>query len=65
LVGFFGWEISPTQGLYWNTGQHNTETRRHISMNPSKIRTCDLNIQAVVDSVCLRPLGYWDRHTLP
>jgi hypothetical protein len=40
LVGLLGWGISPTQGLYRNKGQHNTETRRHTS--------CDLNVQAVV-----------------
>jgi hypothetical protein len=32
LVGLLGWGISPTQGLYRNTGQHNTETRRYTSM---------------------------------
>jgi len=32
LVGLLGWGISPTQGLYWNKGQHNTETRRWTSM---------------------------------
>jgi hypothetical protein len=32
LVGLLGWGISPKQGLYPNTGQHNTETRRHTSM---------------------------------
>jgi hypothetical protein len=32
LVGLLGWGISPTQGLYRNTGQHSTETRRHTSM---------------------------------
>jgi len=32
LVGLLGWGISPMQGLYLHTGQHNTETRRHTSM---------------------------------
>jgi hypothetical protein len=32
LVGLLGWGISPTQGVYRNTGQHNTETLRHTSM---------------------------------
>jgi hypothetical protein len=32
LVGFLGWGISPTQGLYLHTGQHNTEKRGHTSM---------------------------------
>jgi hypothetical protein len=32
LVGLLGWGIGPTQDLYRNTGQHNTETRRHTSM---------------------------------
>jgi hypothetical protein len=38
------------------TTQHrNTQTHIHA---PSRIRTCDLNVQAVVDSTCLRPLCY-------
>jgi hypothetical protein len=38
------------------TTQHrNKQTHIHA---PSRIRTCDLNVQAVID----RPLGYWDRH---
>jgi hypothetical protein len=42
------------------TTQHrNTQTHIHA---PSRIRTCDLDVQALVDSTCLRPLGYWDRH---
>jgi len=32
LVGPLGREISPTQGLYLHTGQHNTEKRGHTSM---------------------------------
>jgi len=32
LVGLLGRGISPTQGLYPHTGQHNTEKRRHTSM---------------------------------
>jgi hypothetical protein len=32
LVGLLGWGISPAQGLYRNTGQHNTERRLHTSM---------------------------------
>jgi hypothetical protein len=42
------------------TTQHR-ETQTHIHA-PSRIRTCDLNVQAVVDSTCLRPLSYSDRH---
>jgi hypothetical protein len=38
------------------TIQHrNTQTHIHA---PSKIRNWDVNVQAVVDSTCLRPLGY-------
>jgi hypothetical protein len=38
------------------TTQHrNTQTYIHA---PSMIRICDLNVQAAVDSTCLRPLGY-------
>jgi hypothetical protein len=57
LVGLLGWGISPTQDLYRHTGQHNTETRRHTIIAPSRIRTCDLNVQAVVDSICLSSVG--------
>jgi hypothetical protein len=32
LVGLLGWGISPMQGLYRHTEQHNTETHRHASM---------------------------------
>jgi hypothetical protein len=32
VVGLFGRGISPTQGLYLHTGQHNTEKRGHTSM---------------------------------
>jgi hypothetical protein len=32
LVGLLGRGISPTQGLYLHTGQHNTEKRGHTSM---------------------------------
>jgi len=32
LVGLLGWGISPTQGLYLHTAQHNTEKRGHTSM---------------------------------
>jgi hypothetical protein len=56
LVGLLGWGISPTQGLYPNTQTH--------IYAPSRIRTCDPNVQAVVDSTCLRPLGCWDRQLL-
>jgi hypothetical protein len=38
------------------TTQHrNAQTHIHA---PRKIRNCDLNVQDVVDSTCLRPLGY-------
>jgi hypothetical protein len=38
------------------TTQHrNTQTHIHA---PSSIRTCDLNVQVVVHSTCLRPLDY-------
>jgi hypothetical protein len=37
LVGLLGWGISPTQSLYRNTGQHNTETRRHTSIPRAEI----------------------------
>jgi hypothetical protein len=41
------------------TTQHRN-TRTHIHA-PTRIRPCDPNVQAAVDSTCLRPLGYWDR----
>jgi hypothetical protein len=38
------------------TTQHrNTQTHIHA---PSRTRTCDLNVQAVVDSTCLRPVVF-------
>jgi hypothetical protein len=46
------------QGLYQHTGQCNTQTHIHAL---SRIRTCDLNVQVVIDSTCLKLLGYWDR----
>jgi hypothetical protein len=61
FVGFLGWGISPTQGIYRNRTQHrNTQTHVHA---PSRTRTCYLNVQAVVDSTSLRPLRYWERHS--
>jgi hypothetical protein len=43
------------------TTQHrNTQTHIHA---PGRIRTCDLNVQVVVDSTCLRLLSYWEWHT--
>jgi hypothetical protein len=42
------------------TTQHR-KMQTHIHAQ-SRIWTCNLNIQAVVDSTCLRLLGYWDRH---
>jgi hypothetical protein len=51
------------QGLYLHTGQHKqTETQTHIHA-PSRIRTWDPNVRAAEDSTCLRPRGYWDRHS--
>jgi len=32
MVGLLVWGISPTQGLFLHTGQHNTEKYRHTSM---------------------------------
>jgi hypothetical protein len=40
------------------TQHRNTQTHIHAL---SRIRICNLNVQAVVDSTYLRPLGYWDR----
>jgi hypothetical protein len=55
--------ISPSQGLYLNTGQHkhriNTYTPNiHIL---SGIRTHEHSVRASEDSSCLRPLGHCDR----
>jgi hypothetical protein len=60
LVGLLGRVIGPTQGLYRHrTTQHrNTRTQIHA---PRRIRTCDPNVRAVLDSTCLRPLSHWDR----
>jgi hypothetical protein len=60
LVGFLGWVIGPTQGLYLHRTTQHRETQTHTHA-PSRIRTCDLNIRATDDRTCLRPLGYWDR----
>jgi hypothetical protein len=60
LVGLLGWGISPTQGLYRHRTTQHRNTRTHIHA-PSRIRTCDPNVQAVVDSTCPRLLSHWDR----
>jgi hypothetical protein len=68
LEGLLGRGISPTQGLYLYTGQHNT-TQKNAETHPcgsSGIRSHDPSVRAVEDSTCLRPHGYWDRlHEIP
>jgi hypothetical protein len=50
--------ISPSQGLYLNTGQH-----RHgiNAQRQSGIRIHDPSVRAGEDSSCLRPRGHCDR----
>jgi len=38
-----------------STETQDTTTQKHADTHPCP------NVQAVVDSTCLRPLGYWDR----
>jgi hypothetical protein len=60
LVGFLGWGISPTQGVYLHRTTQHRKTRTHIHA-PSGIRTRDPSVRAVEVSTCLRPPGHWDR----
>jgi hypothetical protein len=57
-VGLLGWVISPSQGLYLNTGQHKLTPNIHAL---SGIRTHDPSVRANADSSCFRPRGYCDR----
>jgi hypothetical protein len=60
LVGLLGRGISPTQGLYLHRTTQYRKSRTHVHA-PSRIRTCDPNVQAAEDSTCRRPHGHWDR----
>jgi hypothetical protein len=60
LVGLLGRGIGPTQGLYLQTGQHNTEKRGHIFM-PLVGFELMIPVFERLNTTCLRPLGHWDR----
>jgi hypothetical protein len=65
-VGLLGWVISPSQGLYRNTGQHKHRINAHTHHTShihalSGIRTHDPSVRASEDSSCLRQRGYRDR----
>jgi hypothetical protein len=59
--------ISPSHGVYLNTGQHRhrisayTHTHTPNIHASSGIRTHDPSVRANEDSSCLRPRGYCDR----
>jgi hypothetical protein len=62
-LGLLGRVISPSQGLYLNTGQHKQNKRIHTPNIHalSGIRTHDPSDRASEDSSYLRPRGYCDR----
>jgi hypothetical protein len=62
-VGPLGRGISPSQGRYLHTGQHEPRMNAHnIDIHAlSGIRTHDLSVRASEDSSCLRPRGHCDR----
>jgi hypothetical protein len=62
-VGLFGREISPPQGHYLHTGQHEHKINAHTNIHAlSGTRTHDPNIRAGEDISCLRPRGHCGRH---
>jgi hypothetical protein len=63
-TGLLGREISPSQGLYLNTGQHKQNKHIHAPNIHALggIRTHDPSIRASENHSCLRPRGYCDRH---
>jgi hypothetical protein len=65
-VGLLGRVISPSQGLYLNTGQHKHRINAYADIHVlSEIRTHDPSVRASKDSTCLRPCGYRDRQKSP
>jgi hypothetical protein len=62
-VGHLGREISSSQDLNLNTGQHKQNKHIHIPNIHALcgIRTHDPGFRAIEDSTCPRPLGYRDR----
>jgi hypothetical protein len=62
-VGLLGRVISSSQGRYLRTEQHKHRINAHTNIHASsRIRTYDPSVRASEDSLCLRPLGYRDRH---
>jgi hypothetical protein len=61
-VGLLGRVISPSQGLYLNTGQHKHGINAHTDFHAlSGIRTHDPSVPASEGCSCLRPRGQRDR----
>jgi hypothetical protein len=58
LVGFLGWGIGPTQGLYLHSTTQHRETRTHTH-TWSGIRTHDPSVRAAENNTCIRPPGRW------
>jgi hypothetical protein len=67
-VEFFGWVISPSQGIYLHIGQHkhriNADANADIHAL-SGIRTHDSSVWASEDNSCNRPLGHCGRLVSP
>jgi hypothetical protein len=56
------WVISPSQGRYLDTGQHEHRIDLHTNIRAlSWIRTHDPSVRAGEDSSCLKPRGHYDR----
>jgi hypothetical protein len=67
-AGLLGRGISPSQGLYINTGQHKHRLHTHTHIPNiralSGIGSHDHSVRASEDSSCLKPRGYRDRHLI-
>jgi hypothetical protein len=63
-VGLLRRVISPSQGRYIHTGQHEHRIKAHTDIHALMgIRTHDPSVRASEDSTCLRPRGHWDRQS--
>jgi hypothetical protein len=64
-VGLLGRVISPSQGLYLNTGQHKHRINAHTDIHVlSGIRIHDPSFRTSENSSCLRPRGHCVRPKL-
>jgi hypothetical protein len=64
MVGLLGRVISPSQGLYLNTGQHKRRINAYTHQTIHAlcgIRTHEPGFRASEDSSCFIPLGYRDQ----